>query len=119
MEQENKNKLVQSLETIKASMARWEHVKSIAEDIIAWTTRDAKRFKIEIGVAVGTKILQSCLKGTRCYAYFGEESSQMTLSELLEKFFSDDRALINMIEALSEAIVEIVKELKEQLEEEE
>jgi len=121
MEQENKNKLAQSLETIKASMARWEHVKNIAEDILAFINRDIRRFSIKVDLAVGTKVLRAWITGTHQYIYYGESVNETTLRQLYERFFEDNEALVNMVRRLAEAVAEIaeekVEELKEQVEE--
>jgi hypothetical protein len=121
MEQENKNKLVQSLETIKASMARWEHVKNIAEDILAFINRDVRRFRIEIDLAVGMRFIRIWLTGTEQYDYYGESASELSLKQIYERFFEDNEALVSMIRKLAETVAEVaeekVEELKEQLEE--
>jgi len=121
MEQELKNQMVKSLETIKASMARWEHVKDIAEDILAYINRDIRRFKIEVDLAVGTKVLRAWITGTHQYIYYGESVNETTLRQLYERFFEDNEALVNMVRRLAEAVAEIadekIKELEEQREE--
>ena len=121
MEQENKNKLVQSLETIKIFMAKWERVKNIAEDILAFINRDVRRFKIEIDLAAGLRLIRIWIAGTDRYVYYGESVSELSLKQIYERFFEDDEALVNMVRKLAEAVAEIaeekVEELKEQREE--
>jgi len=121
MEQELKNQMVKSLETIKTSMARWEHVKDIAEDILAYINRDIRRFKIEVDIAVGTKVIRAWITGAERYIHYGESVNEIPLRQLYERFLEDDEALVNMVKKLAEAVAEIadekVKELEEQLEE--
>jgi hypothetical protein len=121
MEQENKDKLIPSLETIKILSTNWTRVKDIAEDIIAYVNKDLRRFKIEVDIAVGTKIIRAWIAGTHRYAGYGESVNEITLKQLYERFFSDNEALVYMIRRLAEAIAEIadekIKKLEEQLEE--
>jgi len=118
METEQKNQLKQSAQAIAEAMAKWERVREIAKDIIAYVTRDARRFTIEISSAVGTKVIYGHVSGAARYATYGEELNDTPLRQILERFFDDNRALVNIIEELAEAVREIaeqnIKELEEQ-----
>ena len=118
---DQKTQLAESLEKLKAHLQRWEKVRSIAQDIIAWTVRDARRFSIEIASAVGTKIVYGYIRGTERYIYYGEELNDTPLRQVYERFFEDFEALINMIKKLANAVAEVaeaqIKELEKQLEE--
>jgi len=119
METELKNQIAQSLETIKTLMARWERVREIAADIIAYTQKNARRFRVEISSAVGTKVIYAYVSGVEKYIIYGEEVNDMPLRQLLENFFNDDKALSRMIQVLAEAVKEVaeqnIKELEEQI----
>ena len=117
MENETKLKLKQALQTIAEAMAKWESVREIAKDIIAWATRDARRFTIEIGSAVGTKVIYGHVSGVAKYATYGEALSEMTLRQILEHFFDDNGALVKMVEELAEAVKEVAEQNIEELEE--
>ena len=121
MNTELKNQMVKSLETIKASMARWEHVKNIAEDILAYINRDVRRFRLEIDLAVGMRFIRIWVTGTERYVYYGESASELSLKQIYERFFEDNEALVNMVRHLATAIAEVaeaqIKELEEQVEE--
>jgi 5-bromo-4-chloroindolyl phosphate hydrolysis protein len=121
MEQENKNQIAQSLSLVKEQIKRWEKVYNIAQDIIAYAQQDARRFRLEVGNAVYTRIIYGYVSGTERYITYESDLNELSLSQVLEKFFSDDRALVNMVRRLAEAVAEIaeekVEELKEQLEE--
>jgi len=117
MEQENKNQMAQSLTIVKEKLKQWERVYNIALDIIAYTQQDARRFKLEIGNAVHTHIVYGYVSGTERYITYENQLNEMSLRQILEKFFSDDRALVNMVRHLATAIAEVaedrIKELKE------
>jgi len=117
MEQENKNQIAQSLESIKEQIKQWERVYNIALDIIAYTQQDARRFKLEVGNAVYTHIVYGYVSGTERYITYESQLNEMSLRQILEKFFNDDRALVNMVRHLATAIAEVaenrIKELKE------
>jgi hypothetical protein len=119
MENETKTKLKQSAQAIAEAMAKWERVREIAKDIIAWTIRDARRFTIEIGSAVGTKVIYGHVSGTAKYATYGEELNDTPLRQVYERFFEDYNALVNMVSKLADAVLEVaeqnIEELKEQL----
>ena len=117
MEQELKNQMVKSLETIKASMARWEHVKDIAEDILAYINRDIRRFKIEVDIAVGMRFIRTWIVGTERYIHYGESVNEMTLRQIYERFLEDDEALVNMVKKLAEAVKKAAEERIEELKE--
>ena len=82
MEQENKNKLAQSLETIKILMTKWERVKNIAEDIIAFSQQDATRFRLEIGNAVRSHIIYGYVSGTERYITYESQLNEMSLRQI-------------------------------------
>jgi len=117
MEQENKNQMAQSLTIVKEKLKQWERVYNIALDIIAYTQQDARRFKLEIGNAVRTHIVYGYVSGTERYITYESQLNEMSLRQILEKFFNDDRALVNMVRHLATAIAEVaenrIKELKE------
>jgi hypothetical protein len=117
MEQENKNQLAQSLESIKEQIKQWEKVYNIAQDIIAYAQQDARRFRVEVGNAVYTRIIYGYVSGTERYITYESDLNEMSLSQVFEKFFRDDRALVNMVRHLATAIAEVaenrIKELKE------
>jgi hypothetical protein len=121
MEQENKNQIAQSLSLVKEQIKRWEKVYNIAQDIIAYAQQDARRFRLEIGNAVYSHIIYGYVSGTERYITYENQLNEMSLRQILEKFFNDDRALVNMVRKLAEAIAEVaeaqIKELEEQLEE--
>ena len=117
METELKNQIAQSLETIKTLMARWERVREIAADIIAYTQKNATRFNIGIGSSVGTKIIYGHVLGTELYISYGEELNDLSLRQVLEKFFNDDKVLPRMIQVLAEAVKEVAEDKIEELEE--
>jgi N-acetylmuramic acid 6-phosphate (MurNAc-6-P) etherase len=117
MEQENKNQIAQSLTIVKEKLKQWERVYNIALDIIAYTQQDARRFKLEVGNAVHTHIVYGYISGTERYITYESQLNEMSLRQILEKFFNDDRALVNMVRHLATAIAEVaenrIKELKE------
>jgi hypothetical protein len=119
METEQKTQMVESLESIKALMAKWERVKEIAEDVAAYIQKNARRFRVEISSAVGTKVIYGYMSGTEKYAVYGEELNDMTFRQILERFFNDDKVLPRMVQVLAEAIKEVaeqnIKELEEQI----
>jgi len=119
METEQKNQMVESLEAIKASMAKWERVREIADDIIAYAQKNAKRFRVEISSSVGTKVIYAYMSGVERYAIYGQELNDMSLRQVLENFFSDNKVLLRMVQVLAEAVVEVanqnIKELEEQI----
>jgi len=121
MNTEQKTQLTESLEKLKVHLQKWEKVREIAKDIIAWTTRDARRFSIEVASSVGTRIIYGFIVGTERYISYGEELNDTPLRQIYERFFEDQNAVINMIRKLAEAVAEVaeekVEELKEQLEE--
>ena len=121
MEQENKNQIAQSLSLVKEQIKRWEKVYNIAQDIIAYAEQDARRFRLEVGNAVYTRIIYGYVSGTERYITYERELNEMSLQQVLEKFFSDDRALVNMVRHLATAIAEVaetqIKELEKQVEE--
>ena len=114
---DQKTQLVESLERLKAHLQRWEKVRHIAQDIISWTTQDARRFSIEIASSVGARIVYGYVRGVARYAVYGEELNDMSLRQVLERFFEDSQALVNMVRELAEAVKEVaeerIKELKE------
>jgi len=118
METEEKNQLKQSAQAIAEAMAKWERVRDIAEDIVGFIERDARRFKIGVEVAVGTRVIYAYLAGAEQYIMYGEGINEKTLRQILEEFFNDSKALVNMVRALAEAIDEIanqnIKELEKQ-----
>jgi hypothetical protein len=118
MENETKPKLKQAVQTIAEAMAKWERVREIAKDVIAWATRDARRFVVEVASSVGTKIVYGFITGRERYVSYGEELNEMTLRQILERFFEDYNALVNMVRKLAEAAAEVaeqnIEELKEQ-----
>ena len=120
MNTEQKNQLKQTMETIVKAMERWEKAREIAKDIIAYVDNDPRRFKIEVDIAVGLRILRIKLVGTEMYVYYGESSSEMSIKQIYERFFSDNNALVNMISKLADAVLEVaeqnIKELEKQLE---
>ena len=101
---DQKNQLAESLEKLKAHLQKWERVRSIAQDIIAWTVKDARRFHVEIASSVGAKIVYGYIRGTARYAVYGEELNDMTLRQVLERFFEDSQALVNMVKELAETV---------------
>jgi hypothetical protein len=121
MEQELKTQMGQSLEMVKEMLKKWEKVHEIAQDIIAYVNKDLRKFRIEIDIAVGMRIIRGYIRGTERYIHYGESLNEMTLRQIYERFFEDDEALVNMIKKLAEAIAEVAeekaKELEEQLEE--
>jgi len=118
---DQKTQLAESLEKLKAHLQRWEKVRSIAQDIIAYVNKDLRRFKIEVDLAAGLRLIRIWIVGAHRYAGYGESVNEMTLRQLYERFFSDNEALVYMIRQLAETIAEVaeekVEELKEQLEE--
>jgi len=114
---DQKTQLGKAMEQLKQHLQKWEKVRSIAQDIIAWTIKDARRFKIEIASSVGTKIIYGYITGTERYIYYGEELNDTPLRQIYERFFEDQEALINMIRKLADAVAEVaedrIKELKE------
>ena len=121
MNPELKNQIGQSLEVVKEKLKQWKIVYNIAQDIIAYINRDVRRFKIEVDIAVGTKVIRAWITGAERYIHYGESVNEMTLRQIYERFLEDDEALVNMVKKLAEAVTEIadekVKELEEQLEE--
>ena len=117
MENETKTKLKQAAQTIADTMAKWERVREIAKDIIAYVIRDARRFTIGIDSAVGTKVIYGHVSGTAKYATYGEELNEMTLRQILERFFGDNDALAKMVEELAGAVKEVAEQNIEKLEE--
>jgi len=119
MDTEQKTQLKQTMETIAEAMAKWERVREIAKDIIAWTTKDARRFVVEVASSVGTKIVYGFITGRERYVSYGEKLNETPLRQIYERFFEDSNALINMVRKLAEAAAEIaeqnIEELKEQL----
>ena len=122
MQNEIKAQMVGALETIaNEKIRKWEKVKEVAKDLIAWLRRDPTRFVIEIPSAVSTgaevKIFYVRIAGTEKYAVYGEEVNNMTLVQLFERFFGDMEVMVAMIKKLASTIVEaaegIIKELKE------
>ena len=117
MEQELKNQIKISLEAVKEQLKRWEKVYNIAQDIIAYAQQDARRFKLEIGNAVRTHIVYGYVAGAERYITYESDLNEMSLRKVFERFFSDDRALVNMVRALAEAVKEAawscIEELKE------
>jgi len=117
MEQENKNQIAQSLTIVKEKLKQWERVYNIALDIIAYAQQDARRFRLEVGNAVHTHIVYGYVSGTERYITYESQLNEMSLRQILEKFFNDDRALVNMVRHLATAIAEVaenrIKELKE------
>jgi hypothetical protein len=119
MDENQKNELKQAAQAIASTMAKWERVREIAKDIVAYTAKDARRFVIQPGSAVGTKIVYGFVTGTEKYISYDEELNETPLRQIYERFFNDDRALVNMIEQLASAIAEVaeeeIRELKERL----
>jgi hypothetical protein len=119
MENETKTKLKQSAQAIAEAMAKWERVREIAKDVIAWTTRDARRFVVQPAASVGTKIVYGFVTGTERYISYGEELNDTPLRQIYERFFEDSNALVNMISKLADAVIEVaeqnIEELKERL----
>jgi hypothetical protein len=114
---DQKTQLAESLEKLKMHLQRWEKVRHIAQDIIAWTVKDARRFNIEVASSVGARIVYGYVRGVARYAVYGEELNDMSLRQVLERFFEDSQALVNMVKELAEAVKEVaeerIKELKE------
>jgi Tfp pilus assembly protein PilW len=96
-------------------MAKWERVQGIAKDIIAWCDRDARRFKVEINAAVGTKIINGYISGVGRYLWFGESTAEMPLKEIYKQFFENTEAVVNMVRALAEAVAELAEKQIEEL----
>jgi len=117
MDSELKVQLTNSVNTIRQTMEKWEHIKSIAEDIIAYVQHDARRFIVEIGASVGTKIVYGFITGADRYVSYGEELNETPLRQIYERFFDDERALVNMIRKLAEAVLEAAEERIEELKE--
>jgi len=121
MNPELKNQIGQSLEVVKEKLKQWQEIYNTALDIIAYVNKDLRRFKIEVDIAVGTKVLRAWITGTKRYIHYGESVNEVPLRQLYERFFSDDEALVNMIEKLAEAIAKLaeekVKELEDRIEE--
>ena len=117
MNTEQKTQLGKTMEQLKQHLQKWERVRSIAQDIIAWTVKDARRFSVEVASSVGTKIVYGYIRGTERYIYYGEELNDTPLRQVYERFFEDHEALINMIKKLADAVAEVaedrIKELKE------
>jgi hypothetical protein len=114
---DQKTQLAESLEKLKMHLQRWEKVRHIAQDIIGWTTRDARRFSIEVASSVGTKIVYGYIRGAERYIYYGEELNDTPLRQIYERFFEDHEALINMIKKLAEAVKEVSESEIERLKE--
>jgi len=114
---DQKTQLAESLEKLKMHLQRWEKVRHIAQDIIGWTTRDARRFSIEVASSVGTKIVYGYIRGAERYIYYGEELNDTPLRQIYERFFEDPEALINMIKRLAEAVKEVSESEIERLKE--
>jgi len=114
---DQKTQLAESLEKLKMHLQRWEKVRHIAQDIIGWTTRDARRFSIEVASSVGTKIVYGYIRGAERYIYYGEELNDTPLRQIYERFFEDPEALINMIKKLAEAVKEVSESEIERLKE--
>ena len=114
---DQKTQLAESLEKLKMHLQRWEKVRHIAQDIIGWTTRDARRFSIEVASSVGTKIVYGYIRGAERYIYYGEELNDTPLRQIYERFFEDHEALINMIKRLAEAVKEVSESEIERLKE--
>ena len=121
MNPELKNQISQSLEMVKEKLKQWQEIYNTALDIIAYVNKDLRRFKIEVDLAAGLRLIRIWIVGAHRYAGYGESVNEMTLRQLYERFFSDNEALVYMIRQLAEAIAEVaeekVEELKEQLEE--
>jgi len=117
METELKNQIAQSLETIKTLMARWERVREVAEDILAYVNKDTRRFRIEVGSAVGLRLIYIYVAGAERYAIYGESAGDMTIRQVFEQFYKDEKALINMVSELAKAIKEVAEDKIEELEE--
>jgi len=119
MENETKPKLKQAAQTIAEAMAKWERVREIAKDIIAYVTRDARRFAVQPAASVGTKIIYGFVVGTERYISYGEELNETPFRQIYERFFEDSNALVNMVSKLADAVAEVaeqnIEELKEQL----
>jgi len=116
MNMEQKTQLMESLEKLKVHLQKWEKVREIAKDIIAWTTRDARRFTVEVASSVGTKIVYGFVAGTERYISYGEELNETPLRQIYERFFEDQNALINMIRKLADAVAEVAEQRIEELE---
>ena len=101
MENETKTQLNSQLQAIAQAMKKWSEVSDIAYDIVAYTERNARRFRIQIGTAVGTKVIYAYVEGAEIYATYGEEVNDMPLRQIFEKFFDDQQALVNMIRTVS------------------
>ena len=115
MEGQTREKLVQAAEAV----ARWEGVREIAEDIIAWATRDTRRFSITPSVATGSRIIYFNVTGaktSKIYAVYGESMSEKLLKQIFEDFFNDQQVLIRMIKTLGETVKEIADKNIEELE---
>ena len=117
MNTEQKTQLGKTMEQLKQHLQKWEKVRHIAQDIIAWTVKDARRFHVEIASSVGAKIVYGYIRGTARYAVYGEELNDTPLRQIYERFFEDGQALVNMVRELAEAVKEVaenrIKELKE------
>jgi hypothetical protein len=114
---DQKTQLGKTMEQLKQHLQKWEKVRHIAQDIIAWTVKDARRFKIEIGSSVGTKVIYGYITGVERYIYYGEELNDTPLRQIYERFFEDPEALINMIKRLAEAVKEVSESEIERLKE--
>jgi hypothetical protein len=117
MDAELRNQLKQSAEAIAKAMAKWQKVKDIAEDILAWCERDTRRFKIRVEVAAGVRIIRGCISGIHCYFWFGESVADAPLKEIYRQFFESVEAVANMIKSLAEAVAELAEKQIEELEE--
>jgi len=120
MENQSKEQIKQAINEIKeAQLKGWNEVRNIAEDILAYVNKDTRHFKIAIGSAVGLRIIYAYVMGTQSYAVYGEEVGEMTIKQVFEQFYKDERALVNMVKALAEAVKEVaeqnIKELEEQI----
>jgi hypothetical protein len=119
MDSNQKHELKQATQAIAGAMAKWERVREIAKDIVAYTAKDARRFVIQPGSAVGTKIVYGFVTGTEEYISYGEELNETPLRQIYERFFNDNDALVNMVRRLADAVIEVaeqnIEELKEQL----
>ena len=116
MEQESKNQIAQSLTAVKERLKQWERVYNIALDIIAYAQQDARRFKVEVASSVHTHIVYGYISGTERYITYESELNEMSLRQILEKFFSDDKALVNMVKLLAEDFKKIADKNIEELE---
>ena len=117
MNPEQKTQLGKTMEQLKQHLQKWEKVRHIAQDIIAWTVKDARRFSIEVASSVGTKIVYGYVRGAERYIYYGEELNDTPLRQIYERFFEDHEALINMIKRLAEAVKEVSESEIERLKE--